>query len=313
MDSIIEYNRKRSAPTTAFASYFPFWTKLTTADLFSANDTSPDPDAILLVINLNQKTWDFLQPHFSCYKKKILIQFEAKIGWEMAYTQAPFFDHFISFDRAQDSHPGFHQMFIPYDPKIASSGRDKRGKTALLHQWKSSRKLFLNTYLFRFLPRKKKCVLIASLNPNLHYQIRKTIAEKWPEDIDVFGGGWPKTMTNYRGWISSKLDVLTRYRYCLVMENQRQPGYITEKLLDCFPPLTIPIYWGAPDVHDYPGLDWVPTIEDENSAMDEIVNSDTLYETLKKKMLLDRQKVLDQFSTEKFIKMVCETIEICAC
>lgn len=303
-DSILQYNVERNQPQTAFEAYFPFWQVLPEAQLEPFRTGIPDPESVLLVINLNQKTWDDIQPVFDRYKKRILIQFEAKIGWELAYAKAGQFDYFMSFDCSQSTHPGFRQMYVPYDPAIASSGRDKRGMQAVKNQWKSSRKMFIDNYLFRFFPRKKKCALIATLNPNVHYQIRKEIADRWVSEIDVFGGGWPKSMPNYRGFVSSKVDLLRRYRYCLVMENQRQNGYITEKLFDCFPAGTVPIYWGAPDIHNYPGLEWVTTIENEECSLDKLLNDQELYRRSKKLMSANRKKILEAFSIDRFISTI---------
>jgi hypothetical protein len=296
IDSILQYNNEKSISPSAFASYFPFKRILPDLALIAANDVLADPEAVLVVINLNQKTWDAIQPKFSEYKKTILIQFEARIGWELAYEIASLFDHFISFDRTQKIHPGFHQMFIPYNPHLASSGRDKRGYKAVLNQWKSSRKLFIDTYLFSAFPRKKKSVLIATLNPNDHYQIRKLLADKW---------------SNYRGYVSSKVDILKRYRYCLVMENQRQNGYITEKLFDCLPSGAVPIYWGAQDIQDYLGLEWVPILKDETYHLNDLIEDEKLYKTLKSMLRINRKRIFETFSTEKFITMVCQVIKSC--
>lgn len=38
------------------------------------------------------------------------------------------------------------------------------------------------------------------------------------------------------------------YRYSVVVENERAPGYFTEKLIDCLTVGTIPIYWGDPEI-----------------------------------------------------------------
>lgn len=311
IETILRFNQGPKPPLAAFESYFPFKRYLPEAVLLSAETNAPDPEAVLLIINLSPKIWDFIQPRLVQYKKTILIQFEAKIGWELAYEKSIEFDHFINFDRNQKSHPGFHQMYIPYDPILASSGRDKRGFNAVVNQWKSSRKLFVETYLLRALPRKKKSVLIATLNPNDHYKVRKLIADKWPQMIDVFGGGWPKTMCNYRGFVSSKVDLLRRYRYCLVMENQRQNGYITEKLFDCLPAETVPIYWGAPDIHDISNLDWVPVIEDENFALGQLLEDNKLYRSLYKQLKHNRKSILDVFSIHRFIGMLCNVIKSC--
>ena len=47
----------------------------------------------------------------------------------------------------------------------------------------------------------------------------------------------------------SKMEVLKKYKFCICYENSRDvPGYITEKIFDCFFAGCIPIYWGAPNI-----------------------------------------------------------------
>lgn len=48
--------------------------------------------------------------------------------------------------------------------------------------------------------------------------------------------------------IDTKEEGLAPYRFSLVIENSREPGYFTEKLIDALLCRTVPIYWGAPDV-----------------------------------------------------------------
>lgn len=58
--------------------------------------------------------------------------------------------------------------------------------------------------------------------------------------LDVMGRG-------YRP-IEDKTEGLAPYRFTVVIENSREPSYITEKLIDALRCRTVPIYWGAPDV-----------------------------------------------------------------
>jgi hypothetical protein len=44
--------------------------------------------------------------------------------------------------------------------------------------------------------------------------------------------------------------MIGRYRFCLCFENCGFPGYITEKIYDCFLAGVVPIYLGAPDIAD---------------------------------------------------------------
>ncbi len=62
-------------------------------------------------------------------------------------------------------------------------------------------------------------------------------------DIDIMGRGYAP--------FEKKADGLAPYRYSVVIENSREPAYISEKLIDAALCRTIPIYWGAPDVGDW--------------------------------------------------------------
>ena len=82
------------------------------------------------------------------------------------------------------------------------------------------------------------------------------------ESFDLFGGGWDKKLigTNdevqfsvkkcYRGTIpdNAKLEYLHRYKFSIIFENTIFPGYLTEKIFDCFFAGVIPIYLGEPNV-----------------------------------------------------------------
>jgi hypothetical protein len=61
--------------------------------------------------------------------------------------------------------------------------------------------------------------------------------------MTVMGGGYAA--------FENKADGIAPFRFSVAIENSREHGYFTEKLLDCFMCLTVPIYWGAPDIADY--------------------------------------------------------------
>jgi hypothetical protein len=83
------------------------------------------------------------------------------------------------------------------------------------------------------------------------------------DDFDLFGTGWDHrepavapdlhaaAVRAYRGPASDVLPLLARYRFALVYEDTRFPGYVSERILDCFFARCIPIYSGAPDVAQY--------------------------------------------------------------
>lgn len=51
--------------------------------------------------------------------------------------------------------------------------------------------------------------------------------------------------------VGNKYEVLGQYQFALCFENCIYPGYITEKIFDCFLANCIPIYLGAPDIEKF--------------------------------------------------------------
>merc|ERR1712157_107954 len=49
---------------------------------------------------------------------------------------------------------------------------------------------------------------------------------------------------------TSNWEVFRDYKYCMVMENKAQPGYITEKIVMAFLGGCVPIYYGTEEVFD---------------------------------------------------------------
>lgn len=245
----------------------------------------------------------------SKFKRTILIQFEGKARWHLAYEKAPLFNRFINFDRSYQHLPGFRRMVIPYDPGMASSHRDRRGWDAVKRQWSLSRKRFIDTYLLKWLPRKKKAVVIAAINNNYNASMRLQVAERWPEFVDIFGGGWPKQLKNYCGFTASKIDLLKRYGHSLVLENQRQPGYITEKIMDSITAGAVPLYWGALDNHEYHGLEWVPIFNENTSQLDKLIHDRSFYRENRRQLTMDFQTIMKEFSPGRFHDTIGEAIQ----
>ncbi|MGZ9148702.1 MAG: glycosyltransferase family 10 domain-containing protein [Candidatus Deferrimicrobiaceae bacterium] len=85
------------------------------------------------------------------------------------------------------------------------------------------------------------------------------------QEIDVFGPGWEhldnlpsrweeklrRVSGIFRGPCDRKRETVRRYRFGIAYENTAWPGYVTEKIIDCFVAGVVPVYLGAPDVSDY--------------------------------------------------------------
>lgn len=139
-----------------------------------------------------------------------------------------------------------------------------------------------------WLGRDLHCVMIASNKAllytntkNLHatrVDVIREFEKNDPERFALYGPGWNipevkpgyfgrickrlnewlcvvrpnyRPFLTYRGTVSRKSEVLDRAKFCICYENSRgSPGYITEKIFDCFVSGCVPIYIGARHVQN---------------------------------------------------------------
>jgi hypothetical protein len=108
---------------------------------------------------------------------------------------------------------------------------------------------------------KKLCTLVASdlkspYENELYTARREAIRffeQVGEEGFEFYGRRWnPLEYPSYRGTTDDKIGTIKNYRFNICYENTKNtPGYITEKIFDCFAAGTIPIYWGASNVDEY--------------------------------------------------------------
>lgn len=135
---------------------------------------------------------------------------------------------------------------------------------------------------FNLSKKNKLCTMIAGHKFKSHpleLYTERVKAIRWferhhPEDFDLYGMGWDTyrfkgalsvlnrftlliksirpNYPSYKGTVEIKKDTYERYKFSICYENARDiPGYITEKIFDCFFAGCVPIYWGAPNVTDF--------------------------------------------------------------
>ncbi|MEI7842808.1 MAG: glycosyltransferase family 10 [Gallionellaceae bacterium] len=84
--------------------------------------------------------------------------------------------------------------------------------------------------------------------------------------LDLFGRNWDSLNNLPTSWqlrlkkiigdmrpssCSDKQAVISKYKFAICFENMVYPGYVTEKIIDCFRVGVIPLYIGAPDISDF--------------------------------------------------------------
>ncbi len=126
---------------------------------------------------------------------------------------------------------------------------------------------------------KKLCTMIArwhtsTLTAEELYSKRVDSIEYYekhhPEDFDLYGRHWPKNAyQTHRGIAANKIECLSRYRFSITYENSIQPGWITEKIFDCFSAACVPVYWGPKNISEYIPKEcfiWRPDFESEDAV-----------------------------------------------
>lgn len=72
--------------------------------------------------------------------------------------------------------------------------------------------------------------------------------------FDLYGKGWGSALCADGPAISEcadKLETIRNYKFALCFENGSYPGYITEKIIDCFVAGVIPIYEGCKNLSEF--------------------------------------------------------------
>lgn len=122
----------------------------------------------------------------------------------------------------------------------------------------------------------KVSIIASSKNFTEGHQLRHKVIDKF-KDIEVFGYGYNP--------VENKEDSLSKYMYSITIENCRQPGYWTEKIVDCFATKTIPIFWGDDAVSDFfdpEGIIYFNSQEELGEVLEDLkVNGDAIFESKK--------------------------------
>ena len=131
--------------------------------------------------------------------------------------------------------------------------------------------------------------------------------------ISAFYSKKPKLKT-WHGLVQNKIELLKSARFCIAHENCRDlPGYITEKLFDCFRAGCVPVYIGPEEINVYvPSNCFIDGRQFKNPAeMNAHLHSisDDTYKEYQKNihnfMTSERAKI---FSSEYFAEAVVRTI-----
>lgn len=125
------------------------------------------------------------------------------------------------------------------------------------------------------------------------------------DQLDVFGRGFND--------LDDKWEVLSQYKYHIVIENSRQSYYWTEKMSDCLLAETFPFYYGCTNLSDYiPQEAYLPIDihkpEEAIRIIDQAIAEDR-YEKALPALKEAKQLMLDKYNMFEYIAMLCDQLD----
>ncbi len=197
------------------------------------------------------------------FKKRILLQGEPPVAEPEAYQSikglVKIYDQVYFPFKSGDSRARYYLMPFSRDETLS--------------YWQNADRKFLTMIHANRSPRSVKKILLLAVSGGFRYLGHKELfserikAIKFfsrTSDIDLYGYDWDKPpffpywfykksiQKVYKGSIPAiKLRKLSEYNFALTFENCFLPGYISEKIFDCFYAGTIPVYLGATDIQEY--------------------------------------------------------------
>lgn len=138
-------------------------------------------------------------------------------------------------------------------------------------------------------PEKNKLMCMISSDKELCdlHKARKNVARKYKDKIDVYG-----TIDDGK-YVEE--NVHEPYKYEVVIENDIEDRWFTEKILNCFANKTIPIYYGARKINEYfnhQGILMCNSIEEVEHTIEDILERQDEYDFFYE--WVDNKKILDE-------------------
>jgi len=131
------------------------------------------------------------------------------------------------------------------------------------------------------------------------------IKDALPNLIDIYGNGFKH--------IDDKFEVLSKYRYTIVIENCAYKNYWTEKLSDAYLAGCYPLYYGAPNIESYFSSDEMTPINilefDETIKKVLFLINNNIYEKKIEFINQSKIKVLNEYNMFEIIANKVASIE----
>lgn len=281
-------DERRSEPVACFVQNFKRWMEErydVEVHTYDCVDVASDDVKVVLYFDYNWKyaRKDMLLQRIPFEKRALMIIEPANINPSLYYLSRyrNRFSTIFTWDRKLLSkYPHYKPVNVPVGAE-PSSYRDNRFREISFDE--------------------KKLLIAVSRNrwaymPQSTYRLRKAAYRYFEvnckDEFDLYGQGWNKPVTAFEKWFGfhwfscfrgeipasfeAKVSRMAHYKFALCYENNAsQPGYVSEKITDCFCARCVPIYYGSPGVEEMIPQDcWINARQFKNfrEMQDFIVN-----------------------------------------
>jgi len=203
------------------------------------------------------------------------------------------YDHSLSFD--WDTYGGRNHRLPLWYSRLAWDGFKQKPRHDNMHNHGYEQLIPIKPLTQRrkldIASKDKFCALIANNPEGLRVNLFNSISKY--KQVDGYGNMFGNPLRK------SKFAILPEYKFCLCPENSIYDGYITEKLIDAYAGLTVPIYSGTgtvgKDFNDNAFLNyqWWKDMVGFVGYIEELDNDFEQYKLRYEQPLLDYEPTLD--------------------
>lgn len=191
----------------------------------------------------------------------------------------------------------YFDYILTYDPELLATG-DRKYLKYIVGQSRVTDEEMNN------LPPKTKNISLISSGKRMAegHILRRTVADAYAAayDIDLYGNDFCRPF-------DEKVDALGAYKFSISIMNSKQDNFFTEILVDCFRTMTVPIFWGCPNVGEYFDTRGMIIFNDEEELGDILDNLKPYEDFLP--YLEENRKLSEKYlSTDDYVADVLQTI-----
>lgn len=191
----------------------------------------------------------------------------------------------------------YFDYILTYDPELLATG-DRKYLKYIVGQSRVS-----DEEMFNLPPKTKHISLISSGKRMAEgHVLRRTVADAYAAayNIDLFGNDFNRPF-------AEKVDALGEYEFSISIMNSMQDNFFTEILVDCFRTMTVPIFWGCPNIGEYFDARGMILFKNEEELGD-ILDNLKPYEHYLPYLEENRKRAEKYLSTDDYIADILQTI-----